>query len=211
MDFPDKPAVCRSQILKQFLVVGIELTGVLQRERHHHLGQELSRGRDGKFGLHAFTRKRIDKAEVVYERMILTKGHLTRKESVVYHGLLPVEGKAGFGRDMPHTVKSPHKVKMPCLAAEFTVGNYLETKFLLFGYKVPDGIVFNGLEFFRSDFSGSKANPGFLYRLRTEETADEIGTHSWLLYHRSIFSRACARSAMMSSICSVPMDRRTVL
>ena len=61
--------------------------------------------------------------------MVLSQGQLADEEGIVNHGLLPVEGKAGLGGSVAHAVESPHEVQVPGLAAEFTVGDHLETKF----------------------------------------------------------------------------------
>ena len=143
IDLLDKCLIDSDEVCDQGFAVGIELLRDAPGERHGHLGQELSRRRDGKFGLDAVARQGIDKAEMLHERMLLRKGEFPGQEGVVNHGLLPVERKPGLGRGMTDPVEAPHEIKVPGLAAEFAIRNNLESQFFLLGDQVSDSRIFH--------------------------------------------------------------------
>ena len=173
----DELPVSGCHILDEFLIIGIETAGVFQRERHHHLGQELGRCRDGELGFSLGAGEFLDKAEMVDEGMLLPQRQLSGEESIVNHGLFVVERQAGLGGRVAYAVEAPHEVQVPGLAAEFSVGNHLETKRFLLGYEVAYGLVFNGFEFLCGDGAGGVLDAGFLEVCGAEETADKVGAH----------------------------------
>ena len=94
-----------------------------------------------------------------------------------------MERKPCFGGSVSNPVKAPHKVQVPGLAAEFTVGNHLKAQVHLLFYQVTDGRIFYGFKLVTGDFPDSELGSCFLYCLRAEETANKVGTHRRLLYH----------------------------
>ena len=183
----DKLPIGLSHILNEFFIIGIVLPGVPQGKRHYHLGQELGRCGNGKLGFHAFAGQVLYKAEVFQERMASFVRQFADEIGVVHHGLLSVEGEAGFGGLVPHAVKAPHKVQVPGLATELSVGNNLEAQVHLLVYKIPDGFIFHGLQLGRCNLACSSFLAGFFNGFGAEKTADKVGPHGGSVHHIFFF------------------------
>ena len=87
-----------------------------------------------------------------------------------------MERDAALGRSVADALKAPHKVEIPCLAAEFAVGEQLITRRLLFCDKVANGGVFGFLQCFVSGFAGFIIGANLLQIIRTQKAADIIVT-----------------------------------
>ena len=87
-----------------------------------------------------------------------------------------MERDAALGRRVADALKPPHKVKIPCLAAEFAVGEQLITRRLLLCDKVANGGVFGFLQCFVSGFAGFIIGANLLQIIRAQKAADIIVT-----------------------------------
>ena len=69
IDVGDELLVARGDVLGELAVVCVILSGVLQREGHYHLFDELRGGGNGELCDGVLILKRLDELEVLYERM----------------------------------------------------------------------------------------------------------------------------------------------
>ena len=137
------------------------------------LGEGLNRRRNGLARDLAFALKRLDKFEVLDERMVLAANG-TSHHGGVGGSLLIVEHIARTRGTALDAVEPPHKVEVPIAATELAVGNYLQTGSLLLGHQVANGLVLDSLKPLGIERACRIGSAGVLYGLRTKKAADDI-------------------------------------
>ena len=138
-------------------------------------GERLNRRRNGLTRDLALPLKRLDKLEVLDERMVLAADG-TGYNSGVGGSLLIVEHIARTRGTMLDAVKPPHKVEMPIAAAELAIGDHLQAGGLLLCHQIANGLVLDGLKPLGIKRACRIGSAGILYGLRTKKAADDIST-----------------------------------
>ena len=96
-------------------------------------GERLDRRRNGLARDLALTLERLDKFEVLDERMVLAANG-TGYRGGVGGSLLIVKHVARARGAALNAVESPHKIEVPVAAAELAIGNHLQAGSLLLGH-----------------------------------------------------------------------------
>lgn len=76
--------------------------------------------------------------------------------------------------DVFHSVQPPHEVEVPIAAAEFSIGDDLESSFLLFGDEGCDASVLNRFEFLSCDVAILEGGSCHFDCMRTKKTPYDV-------------------------------------
>ena len=173
IDVGDELLVARGDVFGELAVVRVILSGVLQREGHYHLLDELCGGGNGELCNGVLILKRLDELEVLHEWMGVERD-LAGEVGVVEHRGLAVEGKSGLGGTVADAVEAPHKVEVPCRAAELAVGDDVVARGFLLGDEIAYCLVLDGLERFGVYRAVLEICARLLERRGAEKAADII-------------------------------------
>ena len=141
IEIRDDFSISGYQICNKFLIIRINLSGILNIHRHYQLLEKLGRCRDGLLCYGILILQCLHKF-VMLHKWMMSHRNLSGQEGIINLGCLIVKRQSFFGGAVTHTVESPHEIQVPGSAAELTVGDHMVTSFLLLLHQVGDGCVF---------------------------------------------------------------------
>ena len=113
-----------ADILYQFFICGIKLSCTIDICRNNQLLEHLCRCRNRIFCHCIFIFKLLQKFEILHKRMCLCL-NLSNQISIIQNGKFCIELHTIAGMFMFHTLKSPHKIKMPERSPELSICNHM--------------------------------------------------------------------------------------
>src|SRR5699024_8837811 len=147
IEIADDFLISSGNIGNQFFICWIKFSGRFQIFRYDHLKEELSRSRNGLLCHSIFIFQSFYKFKMIY-KWVVSGGDFSNQVSIVNQGRFPMERDSLFCLMMFHTIESPHKIKMPCGSAEFSVCDHMISGFFLFVYQVCNTLIFCFMKFF---------------------------------------------------------------